>query len=101
MKGIIQCEISDLEMWLQDERGYIYHITEGTGDNLLFEDVEDGYVDYIYYSYYKNMNDVNNDDEYDGGMILLKKYYQDMTPQEIIQTVEEFENTSFIITKED
>ena len=31
----------------------IIRIAEGTGDNLLPEDIEEGYVDYIYYEQYE------------------------------------------------
>ena len=31
----------------------IIHIAEGTGYNLLQEDIEEGYVDYIYYEQYE------------------------------------------------
>lgn len=56
------------------------HISEGTGDNLLQEDVDDGYVDYIYYEVHKaglwQGEPVMY--EWDGGMVLLKEMYADM-----------------------
>ena len=52
----------------------VYRISEGDGGNLLKEDIENGYVDYIYYEIY-NADDLDN--EIDGGMILLKEYFQD------------------------
>lgn len=52
----------------------IIKISEGTGDNLLREDREAGYVDYIYYSFY-DMDDEFY--EYDGGEILLEEYFKD------------------------
>ncbi len=48
----------------------IVHITEGTGDNLLPEDIENGYVDYIYYEQYGIGLGVP---EVDGGQILLEE----------------------------
>lgn len=56
------------------EMRQIIRISEGTGDNLLPEDVEQGYVDYIYYEQYElgiNMPEV------DGGQILLEKLLRD------------------------
>ena len=71
----------------------IYEIEEGTGDNLLQEDIEDGYVDYIYYSSYSSLEAYKDGEaEIDGGMILLRKYYIDFTKEEIVRKVEEFEN---------
>ena len=47
-------------------------IKEGSGDNLSREDMEDGFVDYIYYTQYSlNDGDIK---EIDGGMILQKTY---------------------------
>lgn len=47
-------------------------IKEGSGDNLSYEDREEGYVDYIYYTQY-SLNS-GDPDEIDGGMILQKTY---------------------------
>lgn len=79
-------------IWATDGNFY-YRISEGTGDNLSQEDIDDGYVDYIYYDYYATLEDIKEDNTYDGGMILLKKFYQDMTEEEILKTVAEFEDT--------
>lgn len=48
----------------------IIRISEGSGDNLLPEDVEEGYVDYLYYSQYGLSSCIP---EVDGGQILLKE----------------------------
>lgn len=54
--------------------GLILRVAEGTGDNLLREDRELGYVDYIYYE----LHEVGHDfDEVDGGMITTKEYVAD------------------------
>lgn len=50
------------------EAGQIIRIAEGTGDNLLEEDMGAGYVDYIYYDQYMLDIDMPN---VDGGMVLL------------------------------
>jgi hypothetical protein len=64
-------------------------INEGTGDNLLAEDRENGYVDYINFSF----AEYDGDDlvETDGGMYLLEEYYQDMfnSVEEVIKYLTE------------
>lgn len=56
------------------EKRQVIHISEGSGDNLLQEDIENGYVDYIYYEQYELGADVM---EMDGGQILLKEMLRD------------------------
>lgn len=56
------------------EMEQIIKIAEGTGDNLLDEDIEDGYVDYIYYDTYVMDGDIR---EYDGGMVMLTELFRD------------------------
>ena len=85
-------EIDKLDFWARNEEGRYYHICEGTGDNLLQEDIEEGYIDYIYYEIFDNLNNVKEGVEDDGGMVLLKTYYQDMTLDEIIREVQELED---------
>lgn len=72
------------------ERERYVKICEGTGDNLLSEDIEEGYVDYIYYSEYDNISDYAEDNESDGGMVLLKQLYADMRIEDIIKQMQEF-----------
>ncbi|MCD8109254.1 MAG: hypothetical protein LUE14_04030 [Clostridiales bacterium] len=52
----------------------IVKIAEGTGDNLLREDKEQGYVDYINYEIASMKEDFV---EADGGMILLKQLFRE------------------------
>ena len=52
----------------------IIRISEGTGDNLTDEDIDAGYVDYIYYDQH---NLEPNLPETDGGMIMLTELFQD------------------------
>lgn len=52
----------------------IVMIAEGTGDNLLREDIAQGYVDYINYEQYSVEQDFP---QMDGGMILKKEYLSD------------------------
>lgn len=80
-------------IWAKDKStGYIYRITEGTGDNLLQEDIDDGYVDYIYYDYYASYEDIKDDCAYDGGQILTKKLCADMSQQEFLGILCDFES---------
>lgn len=52
----------------------IIRVSEGTGDNLLDEDIDAGYVDYIYY----DQHDVEIDlPEVDGGQIMLTEMFQE------------------------
>lgn len=52
----------------------IIRIAEGSGDNLLKEDIENGYVDYIYYAQHELSADMP---EVDGGMVLLEELLRD------------------------
>lgn len=52
----------------------IIKISEGSGDNLSEEDMEDGYVDYIYYEQYSRECSFP---EVDGGMIMLTELFQE------------------------
>ena len=88
MKSINKNDIDKLDFWLLDkDTEQFVHICEGTGDNLLPEDIEEGYVDYIYYSIYDTLEDVQNDMESDGGMVLLEKYYAELSLEEIVAKV--------------
>lgn len=46
-------------------------ITEGCGDQLLHEDIEEGYVDYINYESWQLTD--NGPEEYDGGFVMFKQ----------------------------
>lgn len=52
----------------------IIRIAEGSGDNLLMEDIDEGYVDYIYYEQYRLDGGIA---ETDGGEVLLKELFQE------------------------
>lgn len=52
----------------------IIRISEGSGDNLTDDDIEQGYVDYIYYDTYSRKQDLP---EVDGGMIMLTELFQE------------------------
>ena len=49
-------------------------ISEGSGDNLLDEDIEAGYVDYIYYEQYVTSPEMT---EVDGGMVMLTELFRE------------------------
>ena len=74
------------DFWLKElHTDLIFHICEGTGDNLFPEDVEDGYIDYIYYDTYETLEDAYNGNTNGGGMVLLDMLYRDLTLGEIIE----------------
>ena len=52
----------------------IVKISEGSGDNLLEEDMAEGYVDYIYYEQYSREFGFP---EVDGGMVMLTELFRD------------------------
>ena len=52
----------------------IIQISEGSGDNLNEEDMDAGYVDYVYYEQYV-MDPLMR--ETDGGMIMLTESFQE------------------------
>ena len=56
------------------ETKQIIKISEGTGDNLLDEDIEAGYVDYIYYDTYVLEGGIR---ELDGGMVMLTEPFRE------------------------
>jgi hypothetical protein len=56
------------------EMRQIIRIAEGTGDNLLDEDIEAGYVDYIYYDTFVIESDIR---EHDGGMVMLTELFRE------------------------
>lgn len=57
------------------EMGQIVRIAEGTGGNLLREDEEDGYVDYIYYEQHGLSDGMS---VVDGGQVLLKGMFREL-----------------------
>ena len=76
--------------------GKIVHITEGTGDNLLQEDIEEGYVDYIYYEVFDLAYDFP---ESDGGMVLTTEYVADMDKREI--TLRVLDMMGYVLPKDE
>lgn len=52
----------------------IVKISEGSGDNLSAEDIDNGYVDYVYYEQYIMDPDMR---ETDGGIIMLTELFQE------------------------
>ena len=100
MKITITQNITDkTDFYAQADDGHIFHICEGTGDNLLQEDIDNGCIDYIYYEIYESLKDAVEQNEYDGGMVLLEKYYQDMSIQEIMDAVADMEQIKFVGVK--
>ena len=52
----------------------IIRIAEGSGDNLTDDDIEHGYVDYIYYEIHQLEQELP---EVDGGIIMLTELFQE------------------------
>ena len=98
MYSVFKRELTDKnkdDMWLFGNDNRIYRILEGTGDALEQEDIDDGYVDYIYIDIYDQMSDIVDNDIIDGGMILLKTLYKDMSVDGILRKVENFYDVKF------
>ena len=64
---------NDIFIYVQTMK-QIIRIDEGSGDNLTDDDIEQGYVDYIYYEVYSVEQDFP---ETDGGMIMLTEPFQE------------------------
>lgn len=67
-------------------RTKLVYVQEGSGDQLLPEDMDEGYVDYIDYEVYNYKNDTVLS-EYDGGLVLLRKPYRRFSEEEIIKMI--------------
>lgn len=63
----------DVFIYIPSEK-QIVCIAEGSGDNLLPEDIKEGYADYIYYEQYELHNGFP---EIDGGQVLLKELFRE------------------------
>lgn len=61
---------------IMSRKGEFVHFEEGTGDNLLKEDIREGYVDYLNWT--KFVFDAEEFREEDGGMILYKEPVKDV-----------------------
>ena len=62
------------------------HIQKGDGSNLSQEDMDNGYVDYIYYDILDKPC-ISDENIIDGGCIMLTKPYKEYTWTEIINKV--------------
>ena len=77
------------ELWVKvKDTDLIFRIQEGDGSNLLPEDEYDGYVDYIYYEYWRvhegtefNEEKLMDDGGYDGGQLMLTEDFQSKYPR--------------------
>lgn len=64
----------EIMVYVPKKKLFLY-VAEGTGDNLWQEDMDEGYVDYLYIEVYKM--DGTEMFEVDGGELLLKEYVRD------------------------
>lgn len=62
--------INKSDFWFEMGKS-VFHVMEGTGDNLSEEDEKEGFVDYIYYEEY----DKDSFQNVDGGECLLEHPY--------------------------
>lgn len=77
----------DALLYFPEDKIFVF-ASEGTGDNLLSEDIDNGYVDYIDWTSYSLLlvgEPVFSEE--DGGMVMSKKYVSDMTDEEIIKAL--------------
>ena len=65
-------EFNDIFIYVPTMR-QIIRIDEGSGDNLTNDDIDQGYIDYIYYEVY---NVQQNLPEVDGGIVMLTELFQ-------------------------
>ena len=84
--------MQDMVIELKD--GRVITLSEGTGDNLLREDIEEGYVDYLYYNIYSNILSYRDDEEFDGGMILLTEYAAELNNDQALMKLADMEGFS-------
>lgn len=89
------------DFFIMTTRNDLFHIMKGTGGNLLEEDIEEGFVDYICYDRYKK----KGNDLYfvDGGMAYIKEPYESLSADEaalIVLGLEDLERVAFIYYSE-
>lgn len=74
--------VNKSDFWFEMGKS-VFHVMEGTGDNLSEEDEKEGFVDYIYYEEY----DKDSLQNVDGGECLLEHLYSSYSVEEIIDKV--------------
>lgn len=89
--GSIDTDRGSYSIVAMDGNGRLYHIYEGTGDNLTAEDEGNGYVDYFNYDVYENGESLKEGDCCDGGMFLLERFYKDLNPFEMLAKLQQLE----------
>lgn len=94
---------SDFWFYVQGDPKTVFHVTEGNGMNLLPEDEDEGYQDYIYYDIYEGVTAckvvqayMEGEDETldelvsDGGQVMLYNPYSNLTLKQICYKVLNF-----------
>ena len=78
-------DYSDDTLYLWDGNDIVFVISEGTGENLLDEDIEEGYKDYWMTSWYEY------GEEKDGGQWMETEYIRDIdyTIQGVVDRISE------------
>lgn len=91
---------SDFWFYVKGDPETVFHVSEGNGSNLLPEDEEEGFQDYIYYEIFTGDISYEMIQEYmegeseqlealmsDGGQVMLCKSYLDLTVKQICYKV--------------
>ena len=78
----------DVMLMFPEERALVV-CSEGTGDNLLDEDMEEGYVDYVNLTRYSISLDCGDPElvEVDGGMAMFREYVTDLSDDELVEAL--------------
>lgn len=91
--------MKDTTFWAKGDNNLWYYVREGTGDALTEHEIDEGYVDYIYYDSFASLEDVYDQETYDGGVYYLEKPYVEHTLEEIKHLLEEFENVKLTVVE--
>ena len=81
---------------VKPENGNFIHIQEGSGDALTKNNIDDGYIDYIDYTRF-SLAGPEEISYKDGGQCLISEMYIDLSEEDIIQTVLNFENLTDVV----
>ena len=89
-------ELHDTIIYVPEKSEYIGY-SEGTGEQLLWEDRKEGFIDYIDYTVYSD-----SFEEEDGGILMLKEHFSvkypvaDFAADELLQYIYETKETKKI-----
>lgn len=86
-KAAVKMQSDNLLMLIGPKKRTLVRVSRGSGDNLLTDDINEGYIDYVDWSSYKIGLEACDPDmsEDDGGMVLLKECYEDADAEDLIR----------------